>query len=268
MGRDKAGLRFGAETLLQRAVRRLASAADPIVVSLAHDSPAVPLPPSAVAVRDEQAGQGPLLGLLAGFRQLRGASGGVVVVPVDLPFLTEGWIARLAAGLERARAVLYQEGEIRHALTAAYRLDLLPKLERIVAEGRRRPLELSDGEDPLILRVEDCASGDNGPPPLMDVDSPGAYRDALRLDGFGNPRGVAMTLSWEMPGGGLSELPLWAANAEEALALAGRVLPEESPALQTLRARGQPSLRDAGGQAVPWNQPLQTGNDVHLVRTG
>jgi hypothetical protein len=185
---------------------------------------------------------------------------------VDLPFLTETWIERLAAGLERARAVLYQEGAVRHALTAAYRLDLLPKLERLVREGGRRPLELSAGEAPLILRVEEYWRPEQDPPPLMDVDSPGAYRDALRLDGFGDPRGVAMTLSWESSNGVQAELPLWAANAEEAVAIAARVLPEEDSRSRAMRGLGHAVLWIAGSaRPLAWNEPLLAGADVRVI---
>jgi molybdopterin-guanine dinucleotide biosynthesis protein A len=266
MGRDKAGLRFGAETLLERVVRRLAAVAAPVVVALAHGAPERPLPPGVRAVRDALPEQGPLLGLAAGFRELLGKAEGVIVVPVDLPFLSESWLARLGAGLEQARAVLYQDGEFRHALTAAYRLELWPKLERLVREGRRGPLQLSAGESPLIVRVEEHWVPEQEPPPLLDVDSPDAYRDALRLDGFGTAQGAAMTLTWDAGPRTHNELPLWAASAEDALGIAARVLPEAAAVLSALRERGRVLLHKPDGERpTGWNEPLRDGDRLRLL---
>jgi molybdopterin-guanine dinucleotide biosynthesis protein A len=262
LGRDKAGLRFGPQTLLDRVMSRLMAVAAPVVVSRAFRAAPLDLPNGVLEARDERPDGGPLLGLLAGFRRLQGLAEAVVVVPVDAPFLTVPWLARLAAALERSRAVLYEYQGVPHALTAGYRLDLLPKLERLVSEGRSAPQELSAGESPAILRVEELWKPDGGPPPLMDVDTPEDYRDALRLDGFGDPRGVAVTAHWD--GHGPREgLPLWAATAAGALGAAAEVYPEDASALGLIRDRGR-ALAGLPGRERPisWTEPLHAGERV------
>jgi molybdopterin-guanine dinucleotide biosynthesis protein A len=271
MGRDKAALRFGAETLLERVLARMRAVAEPVAVSLAAEEAARPrpaLPPEVLAVPDRSADEGPLAGLAEGFRRLSGLAERVLVMPVDMPFLTEPWLARLAEGLERERAVLYRYQGFTNALTAGYRLELSSKLERLLAQGRRRPMALAEGESPLILIVEELWPADSGPPPLMDVDTAEDYRDALRWEGIGNARGVPVTVRW---GAGTPAdpapppLPLWATTAEEALALAARVYPEWARALERVRREGH-ALAGAPGaeRAVGWEQALAPGARVLL----
>jgi len=189
MGRDKAALPFGPETLLARALRHLEAVASPIVVSLAPDQ--VPDPAiartSAHFVRDERAYGGPLPGLLHGFRALAAlqpAPRAVLVMPVDLPFYTAEWMRRALAGLAGHRACLYRYEGFVNALVGAYEVALVSKLEELAGQPRARPLGLSDGEPTRILEVEALWNPAGGPPPLMDTDTPEDYEQALALAGF------------------------------------------------------------------------------------
>ena len=262
MGRDKAALRFGTETLLERTLRRMGAVAGPVAVALPPGA-APPLPPDVLALPDRSAHEGPLVGLAEGFRRLQGLAERVLVMPVDMPFLDEPWLLRLAEGLARAPAVLYRYQGFANALTAGYRLTLLPKLERLIAEGKRRPIALSEGEPALILDVEPLWSAGAGPPPLMDVDTPEDYRDALRWEGIGNPQGAAVTVDWR----GAEDapaLPLWAATPAEALELAARADPRAAPLLGRIRREGRALLGELGepgaGRAVAWDEPLRPGD--------
>src|SRR5262245_64205843 len=71
MGRPKAWLPFGPETMLGRVVRLLGEVVSPIVVVAApgQDVPAVPA--DVLIVRDPERGRGPLEGLAAGLAALR-----------------------------------------------------------------------------------------------------------------------------------------------------------------------------------------------------
>jgi len=265
LGQDKAGLRFGRETLLERVLRQLGAVVGPVLVSLPHHSPDPLLRSGTETVRDELADQGPLLGLLAGFRALRGRADSVVCAPVDSPFLTETWIARLAAASERAPAVLYQAGRVPHALSAAYRLTLLPKLERLVSSGSRRPLDLSEGEPRIILSVEDFWNVKQEPPPLADIDTLEDYREALRWDGSGDADGAAISVLWRSGAGDEFSLPLYARTPEQAIALAGRVLPDQKPWLDKSRERGQARRIGPEGEAVlDWNSALRSGDRIRV----
>jgi len=194
MGRDKAALPFGPETLLARSVRHLAQVAAPIVVSLAPGQTAHPAVGGAEVrfVRDEQAYGGPLPGMLHGFRALAAlhpAPRAVLLMPVDLPFYTPQWMRRALAGLAGHRVCLYRYGGFVNALVGAYEVALVSKLERLAQEPRSRPLSLSDGEPTRVLDVEALWTEADGPPPLMDTDTPEDYAKALALAGFGGSRG-------------------------------------------------------------------------------
>lgn len=250
MGRDKAALRFGPETLLERVLGRMRQVAGPVAVSLAAGAAAPALPADVLVTRDAQAEQGPLWGLLEGFRALSGRVEQVLVLPVDMPFLTPDWMRRLVEGLAGQSACLYEWEGFVNALTGAYRLDLLPKLETLVAEGRMRPLFLSQGEPTRVIAVEDHWREGESPPPMMDVDTPEAYRDALLLEGIGDAGGAAVTVEFADPaqaGAAGHPLPLFAATAGQALHWAARLYPEHEPALRRALDNGEVLSIDADG---------------------
>ncbi len=189
MGADKASLRFGDATLLDLALRHMAQVADEIAISFAADgeppTPLHPLPPMPVEwVRDNEAYRGPLFGLLHGFRELAGHTERLVVMPVDMPFLNSAWLRRLLDGMEGHQACAFRWQGYTNALTAAYRADLLPRLESLVAQGKQRPFALLDGLDAPILEVEALWPPSDGPSPMLDTDTPEDYRAALKAAGF------------------------------------------------------------------------------------
>ena len=102
-----------------------------------------------------------------------------------------------------------------------------------------RPLFLSQHEPTHVVTIEDHWQPGQGPPPMMDVDTPEAYRDALLLEGIGNAEGAPVTVEWgNSAPGALPGLPLFAATALEALVLAGRLYPEFLPALHAAGRSG------------------------------
>jgi molybdenum cofactor guanylyltransferase len=81
---------------------------------------------------------GPLAGLHAGMSQATGEL--VVTVPCDSPFLPLDLVARLRAGLDRARAQLAvaRTFEQPHPVFALARRDLLPDLSAFLERGGRK----------------------------------------------------------------------------------------------------------------------------------
>src|SRR5262245_13826323 len=86
MGRPKAWLPFGGETMLGRVVRLLGEVVDPIVVVAAEEQDLPPLPRAIRVVRDEEKGRGPLQGLSAGLAALKGVADAAYVSSCDVPF--------------------------------------------------------------------------------------------------------------------------------------------------------------------------------------
>jgi len=230
MGYEKARLRFPEGTLLERVLARMREVVEPVVLSLAPGQATPRLTDEVLRVKDGVANQGPLWGLVEGFRKLAKHCERVVVMPVDMPFLTTDWIARLLDELAGHRACLYEHEGFANALTAAYSLELLPKLEGLVKAGRMRPIFLIEGEDTRILP----ADGEAAPPghhPLTDLDTPEAYREALLAEGIGRAGAPEVTVELHTPASAASVFPagflaLYAERAAEVLRWAQRLYPE------------------------------------------
>ena len=252
MGFEKARLRFPGGGLLERVLGRMRQVVSPVVLSLAPGQLHPALPADVMAVEDSAPGQGPLQGLLEGFRALDGKCARVLVMAVDMPFFTPHWMTRLLDGLgggeghgESYRACMFEFEGFVNALTAAYEMALLPKLERLVKDGLRRPIFLSRDEPARIIPIagEETAgektageertgglkTAGSGGHPLTDVDTPQAYREALLREGVGSPGGAAVTVEIELPGPPPRQhgfVALHADTAGEALEFSLRLYPE------------------------------------------
>lgn len=193
MGSDKASLRFPGGSLLERMVTRMLRVASPVVVSLAHGQTPPPLPDGAICVNDGEENRGPLWGLLEGFRALEGQCEQMMVLPVDMPAMTEAWMIRLAQGKGQGHdACLFQYEGITNALTAVYDMNLKTKAEGLVTDGRMRPFFLTEGIHANILDIPPHSGP--GYPPLGDIDRPEDYRRALLAEGVGDPKGMPLEI--------------------------------------------------------------------------
>jgi molybdopterin-guanine dinucleotide biosynthesis protein A len=264
MGADKAALRIGPRTLLDMTLERMHAVAAQVAVSVAAEA-RVPQRPGVLWVRDEAAYRGPLFGLLHGFRAVAGSAERVVAMPVDMPFLTVPWLKRLLEGLEGHAACAFRWQGYTNALTAAYRLDVLPLLESLVAEGKQRPMALLDGVPARILEVESLWRAEDGPPPLLDTDTPEDYREALLLAGYGEAGGADVTVAVPGPEGGVV-VPLRAATAGEVLRCVAELYPERRGG----PARGAIERVGADGVRAPLaaNDALMRGDTLHWTPAG
>ncbi len=177
MGRDKATLPFGAETLLQRVVRIVRPLVDEVVVVTAAGQVTPPLPEAVRVVRDETPDQGPLGGLQAG---LRAASADVLLATgCDVPFLQPALVALLFASIAEADIAVADEGGFTHPLAAVYRRSVLPVVERLLGQARRRPVFLF--EEVATVRVGEAALRRADPDlrSLANLNTPAAYEAAL-----------------------------------------------------------------------------------------
>jgi len=121
MGRPKAWLPLGGETLLGRIVRIASTAAEPVVVVAAAGQDLPELATPVILERDPAPGLGPLQGLAAGLAPLPSSVEFVYATAVDAPFLEPAWIGRLVELIgDRDVAVPWIEGR-RHPLASLYR---------------------------------------------------------------------------------------------------------------------------------------------------
>ena len=166
MGRDKALLRVGGETLAQRQTRLLqrlgirevflsrpaVDAAPPgsgppaaVLPDAAplDDTPPEGTPPDAAikvaVVRDAVPGLGPLAGIVAGLEQAGDRA--LMVLAVDMPGVTEGFLGGLlaAADLEAGVGAAPRVGDRWEPLCALYPPGVLDEARRHLAGDRRSP---------------------------------------------------------------------------------------------------------------------------------
>lgn len=145
-GGDKALLPLAGETLLARALARLAPQVDRIALSAnrpasLYGSAGVDIVPDA-----DDSRSGPLAGILAGLRWAQALDvppdapcEAMVSVAVDTPFFPEDLAARLAAASEGGRMIAVAAAAgARHPTAALWPLAIADALARYLADGERR----------------------------------------------------------------------------------------------------------------------------------
>jgi molybdopterin-guanine dinucleotide biosynthesis protein A len=180
MGRPKATLPFGNETLLERVVRLVAPQVDDIVLAA---GPGQQVPAGWHVVRDAAGGLGPLPALIGALSQIRHAS--AFVVACDTPLLqpaiiatlfelSEGWDACVPVvdGVEMTTCAVYRAG----AVLAAERAQGAGPSSSLRGLLARLEVRTVDGDvlrrlDPDLLSFTPC-------------NSPDEYRRALELAGL------------------------------------------------------------------------------------
>ncbi|MDH4120303.1 MAG: molybdenum cofactor guanylyltransferase [Deltaproteobacteria bacterium] len=201
MGEDKAALRLGGQTLLERALEQLAPLTPLRGAVWGQGAPpgtGLPRPvPGLVWAADARPQGGPLEGLRAGWGALaqsvaeRGLPEpwGLLVTAVDMPFLTTPWLAALAQGLDHHPAVCWSQGGVANPLAAAYRWGLRLRLEELALAGERAPRKMLEAAGAAVWpveqaetlgRVKDLLAHDpqGSPNPLDDLDTPEDVRRA------------------------------------------------------------------------------------------
>jgi molybdopterin-guanine dinucleotide biosynthesis protein A len=155
MGLPKATLPFGPELLLQRVHRLLSCVVDPIVVVSAADQELPPLPAGTLFARDERPSCGPLEGLLAGMKVMQPLCDLVYVTSCDVPLLQPAFVRQLLAMANGFDAVVPQEGEFAHPLSAVYRTSLVERIKALLAHDQLRPSFLLKQIDTRFVPVAD-----------------------------------------------------------------------------------------------------------------
>jgi molybdopterin-guanine dinucleotide biosynthesis protein A len=179
MGRSKALLPFGPETMLQRVVRLLSDLVAPIVVVAAPDQPLPELPEGVIVTRDENEGRGPLEGLRAGLKALPAGVDAAYVTSCDVPLLVPAFVRQMVElAVDHDIAVMEIDG-FPHPLSAVYRRATLPHVEHLLAQDRLRPVYLFDA-----VKTRRVAAAEMTADPelrtLRNINRPEDYEQALR----------------------------------------------------------------------------------------
>ena len=171
MGRAKATLPFGPESMLARVVRLLGEAADTIVVVAASGQQLPDLGGEVLLVRDRHEDRGPLEGLAVGLAAVGRRAGATFVTGCDVPLLAPAFVRRM--------------GE----LSAGYDV-AVPQIDgrdQPLAAGHRRPADLFERVRTRRVAAEELADVDPELQSLANVNTTADYRAALAKAGLAGP---------------------------------------------------------------------------------
>jgi molybdopterin-guanine dinucleotide biosynthesis protein A len=179
MGRPKAWLPFGSETMLGRVARRLGDVVSPLVVVAAPDQDVPPLSPDVQVVRDEEKGRGPLQGLAAGLAALHGKADAAYLSSCDVPFLQPAFVRRLIELLGNHSVCVPRVGNFHHPLAAVYRLSVADAVQGLLAADRLRPFFLFQAAPTRVVTADELADVDPSFQTLRNLNTPADYEAAL-----------------------------------------------------------------------------------------
>ena len=179
MGRDKANLPFGPETVLQRVVRIISASVDEVIV-VARQGQALAFPGR--VVWDEVAEEGPLAGLIAGLGATVATS--CAVVSCDQPLLEGALIEMLFSQLQGHDAAIPRVAGFLVPTCAAYRRDVIEVARAMFQSGERRLSRLADRIDARILEESDLLIADAGLASFRPCNTLVEYESLLRDAGL------------------------------------------------------------------------------------
>lgn len=190
MGRPKADLPFGNETLLERAVRLLSSVASPIIISAAPDQAIPKLPADVVISRDAEAGWGPLHGFATGLRLVPKRVELAYLSAVDAPFFSPAWLELLAARIADEEAIAGIVDDLPSPVAALYRCCPARKAaEQLLDSGIRRLSAILSSVRCKFIAEDDLRLVDRALSTFLNVNTPEEYHRAYRRleSGLANP---------------------------------------------------------------------------------
>jgi molybdopterin-guanine dinucleotide biosynthesis protein A len=184
MGLQKATLPFGPELMLQRVVRLLSSAVQPIVVVAASTQELPSLPSEVLIAYDEREARGPLEGLLAGLSAIAPHADAVYATSCDVPLLHPAFVGAMIERLGDADIVVPVENGFAHPLAAVYRTSVLPHIRELLNANQLRPAFLFDRLQTHRVAVDALRPFDAQLSTLRNLNRPEDYLAALREAGF------------------------------------------------------------------------------------
>lgn len=172
-GADKARLRVGERTILERQIEALRPVVDRIFLVGYRGDAAVP--DNVIAVDDRVANAGPLAGLDAA---LSAASDDVLLLACDMPNVPSALLAHLLALSVDADMVVPRTERGYHPLCAAYTQACAPVVRARLARGQLRMLDLIGELRVRVVEPDEIARFGDGDRLLANVNTP-AELDAV-----------------------------------------------------------------------------------------
>jgi molybdopterin-guanine dinucleotide biosynthesis protein A len=180
MGRPKAWLPFGPETMLARVVRLIRPVVGPVVLVAALGQEVPPVAGDVILVRDRREARGPLEGLAAGLTALPRGVEAAYVTSCDVPLLVPAFVKRMFDLLrEEDDIAAPHDGLFPQPLAAIYRPRVLPEVESLLAAGQFRLISLVESCRTREVPVADLRTVDPELLTLMNCNRPEDYEAAL-----------------------------------------------------------------------------------------
>ena len=173
MGRDKASLPFGGESMLSRAVRIARLASDDVLL-------VGPMTAEASQARDlVDPGQGPLVALAMALRSARESH--VLLLACDMPLVVPAMPRHLRALAGDSDACVPRVGGIAVPTCAIYRRDIADVADALVARGGRSLRALLEVIRVRWVEEEELRAVDPDLASFIDCDTPEDYARALKF---------------------------------------------------------------------------------------
>ena len=179
MGRDKATLAFGNETLLARVVRTARMVVDDVVV--VGESDAV-WPDGVRAVRDPVEGLGPLSGLVTGLSVVYGDR--TLLLACDMPLLVPAVLRNLLESMGEAEACVPLVDTVPMTTCGVYARGLLSRAQVQLASETRSLRALLRNASVRWMAADQLRELDPELLSFWDCDTPERYRAALLKAGL------------------------------------------------------------------------------------
>jgi molybdopterin-guanine dinucleotide biosynthesis protein A len=182
MGTDKAALRLGGATMLERMVAELIRGFDEVVIVAGARgvAPASVLAAGSVRLlRDPSPFEGPVKALQLGLVAI-GAEVGFACA-CDLPFINVRLAAELCAMAAGHDAVIAKVAGRLQVLHAAYRKSCLPAIDAMIGRGERRLQDLAPLLDARIVGEDEIRPYDSELLSFFNLNTPEDYAQARKL---------------------------------------------------------------------------------------
>lgn len=184
MGKDKTQLMWGRYTLLEKAVCRLRSLTDDVLVveSLGGLSSL----PGVRKVQDRYKGCGPLGGIHTGLLEAKHEA--VLVLSCDMPFVTAELMAFLAAKREGFSVIVPRCGERVEPLCAVYARSCLPVIEDLLQAGDNQVRQVFAKVNTCYVEEVELERFGDVQQLFFNLNTPQDWQEALRRkeEGYGN----------------------------------------------------------------------------------
>lgn len=184
MGRSKALLPFGRETMLQRVASVLEKELAPIVIVAAPGQELPELGSDILEVRDEVPGQGPVQGLLTGLNVLDESVHCAFVCSCDLPLLTADFVKFIVDRASPDSIVVPEIEGRKQPLCAVYPRRVRSSLMRMVEDSCFRLTNLTERFPTTLLPEEEFRGLDPDLRSFTNVNSEATYNQAIVLAGI------------------------------------------------------------------------------------